>query len=112
MTRDRESILDILDAIASITGYVSGLSREEFDNDLMRQDAVIRRFEVIGEAAKRVSQVFRDSHDNIPWNEMAGIRDRVIHGYDTVDTDVVWDTIQNDLSDLKSKLLQIPRDDQ
>lgn len=104
MPRDRESILDILDSVEAIVDYVRGLSRDDFEDDQLRQDAVIRRFEIIGEAAKRVSEDCRNRHAEIPWKVMAGMRDRVIHGYDTVDVDVVWRTIVNDLPDLERNL--------
>ncbi len=107
MTRDRESITDILDSITAITGYVSGFSRDDFEDDALRQDAVIRRFEIIGEAAKRLSESLRQQHPAIPWKSMSGMRDRVIHGYDTIDFAIVWDTINNDLPKLDTQLRQI-----
>ena len=61
------------------------------------QDSVIRRFEIIGEAAGRVSQRFRDENPNVPWSEMRGMRNRVIHRYDDVDMELVWETVEQDI---------------
>ena len=107
MSRDRASLLDILASIDSILQYVSGLTFEDFERDVLRQDAVIRRFEVIGEATKRLSETLTDAHPAVPWRQMAGMRDRVIHGYDVIDLNIVWDTIQNDLSSLRTELQSI-----
>jgi len=63
-----------------------------FDNDVMRQDAVFRRITVIGEATKRLSEEFRKNHPEISWKQMAGMRDVIVHDYDEIDLDLVWDT--------------------
>lgn len=107
MPRDRESIVDILNAISAIKRYVADKAREDFETDEMCQDAVIRRLEIIGEATKRLSEPLRSKHAAVPWNLMAGMRDRVIHGYDTVDLGIVWDTVHIDLSNVESALQTI-----
>lgn len=104
MPRDRESILDMLDAIGLIQQYVQGVTREGFGRSIQLQDAVIRRIEVLGEAAKRVSAETRDNHPEVPWKNIAGMRDRVIHGYDSIDLNVVWDTIQKDIPKIEAPL--------
>ena len=76
----------------------------EFDNDRIRQLAVIRLLELIGEASNQVSAEFKKHHNDIPWKEMISMRNRLIHGYFSVNTRIVWDTIRIDLSYLLGKL--------
>ena len=80
-----------------IQDYVSGLSREIFLGNIQLQDSVIRRLEIIGEAAGRVSRHMRDENPDIPWSKMRGMRNWVIHRYDDIDMDLVWDTVQQDI---------------
>jgi uncharacterized protein with HEPN domain len=71
------------------------------------QDAVVRRIEIVGEAARRVSQETRDKYPQIPWREMTNMRNLVIHEYDSVDIKQVWDTVQNKLPPLVEELAKI-----
>ena len=104
MRRDRDALHDILDSARLIERYTAGLDREAFDRDVATQDAVIRRFEIIGEATKRLSPELRGRHQGVPWRAMASMRDRVIHGYDTVDLEMVWKTVKEDLPPLRQKM--------
>lgn len=70
----------------------------------MRQSAVLHRLLVLGEAAKRISRPFRAAHPEIPWSQMAGMRDRLIHGYDEVDLDEVWRTVTRDVPALLEQI--------
>ena len=79
--------------------YVAGMTRQGFLQDTQVQDSVIRRLEIIGEAAGRISPDFRDAQPEIQWSEIRGMRNRMIHGYD-VDMDVVWDTVERDIPHL------------
>lgn len=88
--RDAEHLQDVLMAAGLIEQFVEGVSRNDFEHDAMRESAVIRQLEVIGEAVKRVSADFRAAHPEIPWREMAGMRDILIHAYDHVNLDEVW----------------------
>ena len=108
MSKDNTVFLKhILDAIDIIEDYLKGRSYEEFKNNRMLQDAVIREIEIIGEATKNLSAEFRDKYPEIPWRQMAGMRDKLIHGYFGVDLGAVWDTATKDIPSLKEKLREI-----
>jgi uncharacterized protein with HEPN domain len=107
MKSDRAYIDHILDAIKKIQEYTSDLSEEQFiQNDLV-VDAVIRNIEIIGEASKQISRNLQQIYFEIPWKEMAGMRDKLIHDYMGVDTTVIWQTILEDLPALKDQLGKI-----
>jgi uncharacterized protein with HEPN domain len=98
--RDRTSLQDIADQVHIIQQYLDGYTHDAFLNDLIRQDAVIRRFEIIGEAATRLSADFRDCHPEIPWQRIRAMRNFLSHVYDAVDLSLVWKTAQEDLPPL------------
>ena len=100
MDRNREYLFDILTSARTIRTYVAGLTREDFRLNMQLQDAVIRHFEIIGEAAGRVSSSFQDANPQIQWTDMKGMRNRLIHHYDDVDIDIVWETIVRDIPSL------------
>jgi len=95
---------EIAQSIQSIERYLAGRPREEFLRDGQLQDSVIRRLEVIGEAARQVDDVFRQKHPEIPWRRMAGFRDVLVHGYFGVKLDRVWDVIEKDLPELEKNI--------
>ncbi|MBI5960371.1 MAG: DUF86 domain-containing protein [Chloroflexi bacterium] len=97
MPRDLTYVLDILIAAQRILTYMEGIDRQTFEQDQMRQDAIIRRIEIIGEATRRISPQFRSEHAGISWQEMAGMRSRLIHDYDEVSLNIIWDVIQHDI---------------
>lgn len=98
---DQVYLEHILESIDKIENFVKGISKFEFDRNVMIQDAVIRNIEIIGEATKKISKQFTQSHPEIPWQDMAGMRDKLIHDYLDVDLDVVWRTVEADLPLLK-----------
>jgi uncharacterized protein with HEPN domain len=100
MPRDSEYLLDMLEAARLAMRYVAGKTREEFEADIQCQDAVIRRLEIIGEAARRVSSQTRSTFPDLPWNSMIGMRSVMIHEYNDVDLNVVWDTVTTGLPHL------------
>lgn len=107
MSRDDTYLVDILESAKIALDYILGKSRDVFYEDMQCQDAVVRRIEIIGEAARRVSQETRDKYPHIPWREMTSMRNLVIHEYDLVDINQVWDTVQNKLPPLIKELSKI-----
>ena len=97
MRRDDAYLFDILDSARAALEYVAGKSQSDFLSDRQCQDAVIRRLEIIGEAARRLSDETRDAHPRLPWSGMIGQRNILSHKYDDVDYSIVWETLQNDL---------------
>jgi uncharacterized protein with HEPN domain len=97
MPRDREYLLDILESARLACDYLQNKTEQEFLNDVQCQDSVIRRLEVIGEAARRVSEEGRAALPELPWKAMIGMRNVMIHGYDDVDLTAVWNTVKDDL---------------
>jgi uncharacterized protein with HEPN domain len=90
MSKDENVYLNhIRDSIEKIESYVSGVEQDEFFENSMVQDAVIRQLEIIGEAAKRISESARAKEPDIPWNSIAGMRDKLIHNYFGVDISTV-----------------------
>jgi len=107
MKDDSIYIDHILNSINRILDYISGKDRQAFEADLVTQDAVVRQLEVIGEATKRVSKELRSKHPDIPWADMAGMRDVLIHDYIDVDLGVVWKTASENIPDLKALILKL-----
>ena len=108
MKRDMRLFLqDILESIQLIEEYTQALAEEEFYKNLLTQDAVVRRLEIMGEAAKHIDEDFRNKYPDVPWVEIAGMRDVLIHEYFGVKLERVWSIVKKDLPDLKEKMLLI-----
>jgi uncharacterized protein with HEPN domain len=93
---------DILDAIHQIESYLKRVSYRRFLNRRLLQDGVQHQLEIIGEAARNLSEDFRNQHPEVPWQDIIGMRNRITHAYFAVDLRVVWDTAKADLPDLKA----------
>jgi len=102
-----EYLQHIVDAVDRATGYLSGMDYQGFERDSRTQDAVIRSIEVIGEAAQRVRLVdpeFAARHNQVPWEQIYGMRNRIVHDYFEIDLEVVWKTAQMDLPILRQQI--------
>jgi uncharacterized protein with HEPN domain len=109
MKDDLAFIEHILLGIVKIQEYTKNLTAQDFiDNELI-QDAVIRNIEIIGEATKKISKDLKSQYQEIPWKEMSGMRDKLIHDYFGVDVNVVWKTVNEDIPYLKSLIENIDR---
>ncbi len=91
MTRDAAVVLDLLKAARLTIEFTTGLTQGTFLADIKTQSAVQHQLMVFGEAVKRLSPTFRTNHPELPWRSIARMRDRLIHGYDTIDLDIVWE---------------------
>ncbi|MCY7394124.1 MAG: DUF86 domain-containing protein [Leptolyngbyaceae cyanobacterium CAN_BIN12] len=112
MERDLQSLLDMLQSAQIVMSYIAGRSQEELTTDLQLQDAMIRRLLIIGEASKRVSETTRQALITIPWTAINGMRNRLIHEYDEIDMDIVWNTAVNSLPTLILELEKIISSDE
>jgi uncharacterized protein with HEPN domain len=97
-------IEDIIDSASKILDYTKDLSFEEFANDTKTIDAVIRNFEIIGEAANRLPEDFKDKHSAIDWHRIRGFRNRIVHDYFGIDYSIVWEIKDSYLAALISTL--------
>lgn len=100
-------LYDILLSMNRIFEYTKDMSFSDFKKDYKTVDAVIRNFEVIGEAAKNVSQSIKNNYPDVPWNEMYLLRNKVSHEYFGVDYEIIWDIIVNYLPENKKQIEQI-----
>lgn len=104
MKSDSVYIAHIIEALNKITQYIDGQTRDSFLQNSEKQDAVIRQLEIVGEATKRVSSEIRRKNNEIPWTEMAGMRDKLIHDYIGVDLWIVWETTKSDVPKIRQML--------
>ena len=95
---------DMLDSASKIKKYTSNLTYDDFINDDKTIDAVIRNFEIIGEAANRIDPDFRTMNPEIEWKRIRGFRNRIVHDYFGIDYEIVWSIVENDLDDLIDRL--------
>jgi len=100
MSRDSVYLLDILKSAKLALNYIEAKTKKEFFQDTQCQDAVIRRLEIIGEAAGRVSAATTAKFPDLPWKKMVSMRNIMIHEYEDIDLGIVWNTVQNDLPPL------------
>ena len=102
-----EFLDDILKALEAIEQFSAGLSLESFADSEEKQLLILKNIEIIGEAVKSIPQEIREQYTQIPWKQIVGMRDRLVHQYWNVDEELVWDTVRTDLPLLKSVISQI-----
>jgi|SRR3989344_2226982 len=101
----------ILNSIKNIEEDTNNFTKEEFFRARTIQDAVIRNIEIIGEACKNLPSEYKKKHKNIPWNDIIGMRDKLIHGYFGVDLKIVWNVVTTELPKLKQQLKEIIKEE-
>ena len=106
MKNDAIYLKHILDAIEEVENYLGKIGFADFEKNTLVINATIRQLEIIGEAAMRISKEFKAKNSEIPWLEIIGMRNRLIHEYFGVDIKVVWETVTNDLVKLKEILVK------
>lgn len=104
MSRDLSYLDDILNSAKNAIAYLSKVNFNEFIKNEILQDAVIRRIEIIGEASSRVSESYQNKYIELPWREMKGMRNLLIHEYDAIDLEEVWITVKNELPNLVQQI--------
>ena len=107
MRRDLLFLKDIINSMNKIFNYTEKMTKEEFKNDDLTIDAVLRNIEIIGEAANNLSEEIYDKNENIPWGRMIGLRNIVIHEYFGVDLNIIWQIITVNLPETKPKIEEI-----
>ncbi len=103
----RDYLQDIIDSINDIGNFIEGMTFDDFKKDRKTSNAVIRSIEVIGEATKKIPDSVRDKNPSIPWKNMAGMRDKMIHEYFGVDLEILWKTATEDVPPIKSSIKEL-----
>lgn len=103
----RVYIEDILEGILKIEEYTNNVTKDEFYENTLIQDGVFRRLEIIGEAVKNIPQEIKDEYVEIPWKQIAGMRDVLIHQYSGIKLERVWIVVKRDLPDLKNNIIDL-----
>lgn len=107
MKRDKIYLQHIHEAIDHIESFLGTMGKDDFLNNVLVQSAVIRQLEIIGEAVKNLSGVLRRKHKEIRWSDIAGLRDKLIHGYFGVDLKLVWKISTKDIPEFKNQISNI-----
>lgn len=97
----------ILDAIRRIESYTRGVTKEKYMQDGLLQDGVVRQLEIIGEASNKISEEFKEKHSVIPWGQIIGLRNKIVHAYFDINLEVTWDIAEEDIPELKTQIERI-----
>ena len=95
---------DIIDAMDDIESFVEGMSFDEFKEDKKTFHACVRNLEIMGEAVKNLPEYLKDEHDDVPWREVAGMRDKVVHAYFGVSHEIIWKTIHTRFEEFRDSI--------
>jgi len=107
MRKDEAWVVDILVACRHIQEFVAGVSREQFLADRKLQSALCMELEIIGEAARCVSETFKADHGQIPWSDIVALRHRIVHEYFRLDLDIIWQIVQSDVPELMRQVASL-----
>jgi len=107
---DLAFIEHILESINAILEFSKGINKEELISNRLKQSAIVREIEIIGEAVKNISKNLKDKHKEIGWREIVGTRDKMIHHYFGVDLDIILEIIKKDIPDLRKKIFKIKKE--
>jgi len=102
--RDKDYLSDIFEAIVRIKAYTEDYDHDKLFSDIKTQDAIVRNLEVIGEATKNLSRSLKNKYSEIPWKDLAGLRDKLIHHYFGIDYDIVWNIVEKELAHLRIQI--------
>ncbi len=105
-------ISHIIESINLIEEFSKGLTKEKLADNKLKQSAIIRQIEIIGEAAKNLPKEFTEKHQDIPWKDIVGMRDKIIHQYFDIDINIVWDVLEVNLPEIKTKIQRILKDEE
>ncbi|MBS3065535.1 DUF86 domain-containing protein [Candidatus Pacearchaeota archaeon] len=100
----------ILDSINAIENFSKDISKEELISNRLKQSAIVREIEIVGEAVKNISKKLKKKHTEVEWKDIVGTRDKMIHHYFSVDINVIWEIVKTDIPELKSKVLKIKKE--
>lgn len=103
----RDYLEDMINSIEEALSFTEGMNYESFYQDRKTVNAVVRSLEVLGEAGKKISEEVREKNSDIPWRNICGMRDKLIHDYFGVDYEMIWKVVKEDLASLREKLLRI-----
>ena len=107
MNKDSAYLEDILAAISDIEEFLKSTTESQFYKNKEKQYAVLRGLEIIGEATKNISKELKEKHSTIPWKDIAGMRDKLIHYYFGVKLELVWETVKSKLPELRKQILRV-----
>ena len=110
MKEDLPLIEHILDSIAAIESFSKNMKKEKLISSRLKQSAIVREIEIIGEAVKNISKNLKNKHPEIEWKEIVGTRDKMIHHYFGVDLNIIWNIIKINIPDLKEKIAKIKKE--
>jgi uncharacterized protein with HEPN domain len=106
----RDYLQDILEAVNDIDSFVADMSYEQFIKDKKTLNAVVRSIEIVGEASKRLPESLKVKNSELPWREIAGMRDKLIHAYFGMDAETIWKTVKENIPQLKQTIKKMSKD--